>query len=84
MIDVSLFVRFSKKLRTTVEERLERLAAGVGVMVKDDPAATGLNYARQIGYLEGLRDAEALLDASRRELEGGDEDERKSRKRESA
>lgn len=83
MIDVSLFVRFSKKLKQAIEGRTEKLAAGIGAFVKDDPAATGLNYARHIGYLEGLRDAEGLLDVARRELEG-DSDEPKSRKREHA
>lgn len=85
IIDVSLFVRVSKKLQQEIDERTERMATGSGVYTPD-PASTGLAYARTLGFLEGLRGALALLEESRRELEGGDDDEddRKKRKKEYA
>lgn len=81
MIEVSFYVRLSKYLNDEIEKRKMQAASGSGLYDKADAAATGMNYAKHIGYIQGMVAAFDLMEQVRKDLEGGHDDEEPKEKR---
>lgn len=61
--------RLNAKLAPKLNQATEYLAGG-GAIGGTNPASTGENYMRQVGYIQGLRDALAMAEEVDNEMAG--------------
>lgn len=69
-----LDIRFASIMHAKIIEWLQaehtNLANGGGSFIREDAAATGMNYAKKVGEIKGLKDVLELIDEIEKELTG--------------